>query len=423
MAIYVASDLHLDEDDGSHLFRDDRQGERLAALCRRATEERAELVLLGDTFDLTSMTPPPRGLERFARVLRVRLPHRRHRDLRELLQALARSNPHGLDALRAHAERAPLTIVPGNHDWRLGDRRAPEALAAAGLSRARVEACAVRQVAGRTVAMQHGHLFDPSNARPGGEGEVITQVMHQAIIPYLHQKPSRRHVKMSPGRLAALRPEEFAIPVLERWLEPGDFDRLFRATIRLLADNRVVPRPIAWARRFVSPERARRRILEADGLWQRAGATALAVLAGERRLPLGAPQPDVLVLGHTHVLDWAVLGARRRRPDRLYVNLGTWTERAYDASSPPDTSLPVLRIDDEGGSLRVSLSDLSRGEEGELQRFEVSAERKGAATGTRPRHERTPPPGARPRGPGSPVARRAPPAAQGAGAPVSPDRP
>src|SRR5512138_2609632 len=117
MTIYVASDLHLDEDDGSRLFHDERQGERLAALCARATEERAELVLLGDTFDLTSMTPPARGLERFARALRLRLPSRRRREPPELLQAIARSNPRGFDALRAHAERAPLVIVPGNHDW------------------------------------------------------------------------------------------------------------------------------------------------------------------------------------------------------------------------------------------------------------------------------------------------------------------
>jgi UDP-2,3-diacylglucosamine pyrophosphatase LpxH len=391
MAIYVASDLHLDEDDGSRLFHDGRQGERLAALCRRAMEERAELVLLGDTFDLTSMTQPPRGLERFARVLRVLLPPRRRgRTLPELLQAVARSNPRGFDALRALAERAPLTVVPGNHDWQLGERRAPEALAAVGLSRARIEASPVRRVAGRTVVMQHGHLFDASNARPGGEGEVITQVIHQALVPYLQQKPTRRHVRMSPSRLAALRPEEFAIPVLERWLEPDDFDRLFRATLKLLADNGVVPRPIAWARRLVSPERARRRILEADGLWQRAGATALAVLAGDRRLPLGAPQPDVLLLGHTHVLDWAVLEARRKRPDRLYVNLGTWTERAYDVSSPPDTSLPVVRLEDEGGALNVSLSDLAHREDGELQRFDVRAD------APRPRARGRAPPAPRP---------------------------
>jgi predicted phosphodiesterase len=283
---------------------------------------------------------------------------------------VARSNPRALEALRAHLARAPLTLVPGNHDWQLGSDAAPAALDTIGLHRAHLEGSPVRTVAGRTLVMQHGHLLDPSNARPGGEGEVITQVMHRAIIPFLQERPPRRHVRLSPDRLAALRPEEFAIPVLERWLEPDDFDRLFRATLRLLADNGVVPRPLAWVRRFVSPERARRRILEADNLWQRAGATALAVLAGERPLPRRGPQPDVLLLGHTHVLDWAVLEGRRRRPDRLYVNLGTWTERAYDASSPADASLPVVRASDEDGALRVTLADLSRPEDGELQRFD-----------------------------------------------------
>jgi UDP-2,3-diacylglucosamine pyrophosphatase LpxH len=377
MALYVVSDLHLDEDDGSRLFHDDRQqGERLAALCARATEEGAELVLLGDTFDLTSMIPPPRGLARFARAVRVRIPDGGRRSLPDLLQGVARSNPRAFEALRRHVARAPLTLVPGNHDWQLGSDAAQAALDGVGLHRARLEPSPVRSLAGRTVVMQHGHLFDPSNATPGGEGELVTQVMHRAVIPFLQEKPARRHVRMSPDRLAALRPEEFAIPVLERWLEPDDFDRLFRATIRLLADNRVLPRPLAWVRRFVSPERARRRILEADNLWQRSGATALAVLAGERRLPLGAPPPDVLLLGHTHVLDWAVLEGRRRRPDRLYVNLGTWTERAYDVSSPPDESLPVVHVSDEGGALRVTLSDLSHPEDGELQRFEPPRERR-----------------------------------------------
>lgn len=379
MAIYVVSDLHLDEEDGSRLFRDDRQGARLAALCDRATREGAELVLLGDTFDFTSMTPPARGMERFARTVRLRLPRARRRDAFELLRAVARSNPRAMEALRAHADRASLVIVPGNHDWQLGTAAAPEALAAVGLSRARLASSVVRAIAGRTVVMQHGHLLDPSNARPGGEGEVVTAVIHQAIVPYLRQRPSRPHVRASPDRLAALRPEEYAIPVLERWLLPDDFDRLFRATIRLLADNGVVPRPIAWVRRFVSPERARRRILQADALWQHTGAVALAALAGETRLPHRAPRPDVLLLGHTHVLDWAVLAPRRRRPERLYVNLGTWTERAHDASSPPDESLPVARIEDAGGALRLSLSDLAHAEEGELQRFEVPA------AGTAPR--------------------------------------
>ena len=51
------------------------------------------------------------------------------------------------------------------------------------------------------------------------------------------------------------------------------------------------------------------------------------------------------------------------------VNLGTWTERCFDASSPPDLSLPILRLDDEEGRLRASLVDLAD-ESRELQRFE-----------------------------------------------------
>ena len=33
VAVYVISDLHLDENDDARLFRDDRQGRALASLC------------------------------------------------------------------------------------------------------------------------------------------------------------------------------------------------------------------------------------------------------------------------------------------------------------------------------------------------------------------------------------------------------
>jgi hypothetical protein len=258
-----------------------------------------------------------------------------------------------------------------------------------------VETTAVRRLAGRTIVLQHGHAWDPSNRQPGSDGEVLTQVLHQGVVPYLQVRGSRRQVRMSPDRLVALRPEEFAIPVLERWLPPDDFRRLFRGVIRLLADNGAVPRPVAWVRGALSPERIRRRILEADGLWQSAGRTALGVLAGEERLPGGAPTPDVLVLGHTHVLDWAVLEGTRRRPDRLYVNLGTWTARAYDASSPPDASMPVLRLAEVDGGLEVTLLDLSAPGMGALQRFVLPAV--GAPGAVRSRPARAPA-AARPRG-------------------------
>jgi UDP-2,3-diacylglucosamine pyrophosphatase LpxH len=370
--IYVVSDLHLDEDDGSRLFQDDVQGKLLADLCRRVADERAELVLLGDTFDLTSMTPPARGLARFAKAMDVSLRTDPPRDLPALLSAVRRSNPRGMEALALAAERGSVTVVPGNHDHHLAARRAAEALPVAGLSRARIEISPVRQVAGRTVVLQHGHAYDPGNARPGSEGEILTQVMHQAVIPYLLAHGAKPHVRMNPNRVVALRPEESVIPVLQRWLEPRAFRRLFLALVRLLADNGAIARPLAWIRRALTAESMRHRIREEEALWQRAGRTAIAALDGKRRLAHGAPRPDVLVFGHTHVLDWAVVEAKRRRAERLYVNLGTWTERCYDASSPPDGSLPTLRIAEEGGAIAVTLWDSRTGKE--LQRFDARSQ-------------------------------------------------
>jgi UDP-2,3-diacylglucosamine pyrophosphatase LpxH len=172
---------------------------------------------------------------------------------------------------------------------------------------------------------------------------------------------------MDAARIVALRPEEAVISVLERWLDPKTFRRFFRAFLRLLAVNRKLPAPAAWLAGFVSVDRIRTAAERQDRLWERTGYTAIDALQEKRRLPHAAPRPDVVVFGHTHVLDWAV----QQRPDGdgLYVNLGTWTERCFDPSSPPDRSLPVLVLEDTGGRLRASLSDLAQ-DCAELQRFE-----------------------------------------------------
>jgi hypothetical protein len=54
------------------------------------------------------------------------------------------------------------------------------------------------------------------------------------------------------------------------------------------------------------------------------------------------------------------------------VNLGTWTERASDASGPADVSLPLLEIGMQAGRLTAVLSDTS-GDQHELERFEAPA--------------------------------------------------
>ena len=367
MTLHVASDLHLDEQGEARLFDDGRQGKRLAALCE-ALGDGDELILLGDVFDFTAMTPPPEGLARFFDKLEVPYAPRPSRDLAQLCAAARESNPVALAALAALSRRVPVTLVPGNHDRHLGEPGAAAALESIGL-RARLEACAVRSLGGRTVVLLHGHEFDKSNKDAHGGGEVMTNALHHAVIPFLRHHGARRNVRMDPDRVVALRPEESVITVLQRWLDEKTFQKFFRAFLRLLAENGFLPRAASWLATVVSANGVRRRAANGDDLWERSGALAVELLRGERKLPHGAPRPDALVLGHTHVLDWAVDDARGP-DDSLYVNLGTWTERCSDASSPPDTTLPVLELGERDGRLTAALRDAGAAP-GELQRFEA----------------------------------------------------
>lgn len=367
MTLYVASDLHLDEDGNAKLFDDERQGKRLAALCGQLRDG-DELILLGDIFDFTAMTPPPKGLARFFETLEVPYVPRPDRELKALCAAVLQSNPVALRALGELSQRVPVTLVPGNHDRHLGDPGAREALESIGL-RASLSACCARTIGGRQVVLLHGHEFDKSNKDAHGAGEVLTNALHNAVIPFLLHQGARRNVKMNPDRVVALRPEESVLTVLQRWLPEKTFRKFFHAFLRLLAENGLLPRAASWLAMLVSADGVRRRVAHGDNLWESSGALAVEVLRGKRELPHGAPRPDALVLGHTHVVDWAVDDARGP-DDALYVNLGTWTERAFDASSPADMTLPVLELCERDGRLTVLLRDVQDGG-GDLQRFEA----------------------------------------------------
>ncbi len=365
MPTYVLSDLHLDEAAPGRLFEDERQGKALAALCARIAEEaNAELVLLGDTLDLTSMLPPRHGLPAFAKRVGVPLDAPSPRTAAELCSAAARANPIATEALAKLAERAPVFIVPGNHDRHLAEPGGAQALAAAGLGKLRLEPYLVRELAGRTVVLQHGHHFDAGNRHPGGTGEAMTACLHHAVLPYLQAHGARTHIKMDLDRLVALRPEEAVISLLQRWLGDRDFERFFHAFLDLLAENGYLPHALAFLARFVPVDQVRAQVRKADRLWEDACGSARACLRGDKPLPLGAPRPDLLILGHTHMLDWVLEGA-----DRLYVNLGTWTERAYDATGPLDTTLPLLELRLADGVPRAVLRDLTHPDL-ELQRYQ-----------------------------------------------------
>jgi len=368
VALYVISDLHLGESELVSMFRDDEQGQRLVDLCARvANDGESELVLLGDIFDVTAACPPRKGLTQFGVTLDVPIEDKPPRPLPAILRSIRENNPRAVDALEALSERARVTLVPGNHDRHLADAAGREALDAAGLAKVRIEPMAVRRVLDKVVVLQHGHLWDPSNATPGGGGETMTAVLHHAVVPFLRHLAPRSNVHLEPARLVALRPEERVVPVLERWLKPGVFSRFIDALLEILVENGALARPLAWV---TTPALLRWRLKDDDDLWERAGASALAVLQGGKSLPGKPPPPDVLVLGHTHVMDWAV---QEGRPgvQRLYVNLGTWSARATDAAGPMDATLPLLRLEADARSLRAELSEYSTRVR-TLQRFEVN---------------------------------------------------
>src|SRR5437660_3829376 len=128
VALFVLSDLHLDEEGQARLFRDDRQGAKLASLCERVVRDDAEVVLLGDVFDLTAMNPPARGLDRFFAELGVAAEPKPARGVRRLLEAVRDSNPRAIGALSGLSRRVPVTLFPGKHAHHLGGSAAKAAL-------------------------------------------------------------------------------------------------------------------------------------------------------------------------------------------------------------------------------------------------------------------------------------------------------
>jgi UDP-2,3-diacylglucosamine pyrophosphatase LpxH len=377
MPVFVCSDLHLGEPLGARMFHDNAQGLRFAELCELVARTGGELVLLGDIFDLTAAMPPRRGLDAFARSVGAPgIVARDPRPIAEVMAQIREANPRALEALESLAAEAPVTLVPGNHDRHLGEPGGREALDAAGLSGVRIEATAVRRIGEHVAVLQHGHAWDPSNATPTGGGEVMTGVLYHAVIPYLRSLVARANVSIEPDRVALLRPEERVVPVLERWLPQGRFEIFLDAFLELLVENGYLSRALAW---LATPLRIRERLKTDDDLWERSGRSALAALEGKVALAGNPPPADVLVLGHTHVIDWAVQEGRPR-PDartgkplpvqRLYVNLGSWTARASDAAGPLDAILPVLELEEAPRALHARLRDLA-GRSRTLQTFEV----------------------------------------------------
>jgi UDP-2,3-diacylglucosamine pyrophosphatase LpxH len=273
-----------------------------------------------------------------------------------MCRAAGRHHAGTIEALASLSARVPVTLVPGNHDHPFGGDEGRAALDASGLERVAIARAVVREVADRNVVLEHGHELDADNAKPGGHGETLTRVLHHAIVPMLEHIPLRPNVNADPERLVALRPEERMVPILERWLDEETFERFTEALLGLLVDAGALSRIESW---FATPKKLRQRLDDADDLWQEIGKQARGVLEGKEATANGAEDADLLVYGHTHVPDWLVDDVDRRQ--RLYVNLGSWTQRATDATGPFDETMPVLRISAPATGLRVDLEDAGTG--------------------------------------------------------------
>jgi len=141
---YFISDLHIggDEQLQNVPFEDE-----LLAFLRdlEAGPENAELVVNGDFFGLWEFT----DLEGMAK-----------------FDALVERYPDLFEQLRATGERIPITVMPGNHDYELAAY--PEYVARLADYNVTLEQEVVltREVAGRTIWIEHGQQRDPNNRSP-----------------------------------------------------------------------------------------------------------------------------------------------------------------------------------------------------------------------------------------------------------------
>lgn len=355
MATYFVSDLHLFDVANAHVF-----GDGVEAVLERwlgELEHTARLVLVGDILDLTAMEIP-RGLAAFFAALGVPdQPVPQRRSLEEKVARLRAAHPRFFAALGRFSETHETTFVLGNHDAQLAEEAHPERLT--GLDAVRFAPSWSGVERDRTITAIHGHGWDEANRTDDGwrnRGAGFTSAMMHGALPYLRRvlAPQGRDV----DRLAVLRPEERVIPVLRRWLTPGAYERFFDAYFELLAANGVVP---GFATYFLTPDYVRARLREDESLWERVAEHGLEVLEGVETLPGRPPPPDVLVAGHTHVLDWAEHTGRRAR--RIYCNLGTWTRQFLSAFDRGATLLPLLRVgDDDACEVAATLTDLASGD-------------------------------------------------------------
>jgi UDP-2,3-diacylglucosamine pyrophosphatase LpxH len=348
-------------------------------LARTVLKTDGQLVLAGDIFDFTGLTPCRFGQAEFfsEAVPQVSLSATalkgfcQLRSTEELLMDIKNVFSDFFAALASLAAAKKLIYIPGNHDC---DFLTPAS--ASILSHVlKVPATSIhwtRQfTVGSHLVIAHGNEFDRPNQTTRGcmnQGFIFTSALYNSVLPALKMLDIDPQVVAA---IPAVRPEEATVTGLQYHLGTKACQRLLLAFVRLLQRNGFFSGPSAvpawflthdapWISQFlrngVTTKRVRGLLPREEFLIEsgRAGAKAL-------REALQAKDPQfktaMVVLGHTHELDL----------QEHYVNLGTWIDHITGLHpveiSVSEPSLPVLVVSGPGAAELYNIRDLLEGDD------------------------------------------------------------
>ena len=362
MAVFVVSDMHLMDRQEAFLFNFEKE-RAFVRLCDFIQDE-DELILAGDIFDLTGMTPCRVGqLEFFNESVPLHLHDKKTieacskiRTTEELLLAIKRTFPDFFNCLNKLALKKQLSYIPGNHDCdflqKSGQRIFEKVL---GITDGFIQ-WKRTVIIGNELAVIHGNEFDPANQTDRGcqnPGFVFTSALYHAVLPALRMHGVHPILL---DALPAVRPEEESVIGIQHYLNSEDCKKILLGLARLIQKNgfflgkNAIPTwflshsfPIIskLVRQMITPERVRSVLPKEDQIKSKARKGCESMLD-----QLIKKNPNlkkaIIIAGHTHQLD---------ATDR-YVNLGTWNDHISGLSpaqiQKADTRLPVFVMKEPG---------------------------------------------------------------------------
>lgn len=361
MATFIASDLHLMDHPESFLFNFEKE-QAFVRLCDFIGSN-DQLILAGDIFDLTGMTPCQKGqLDFFQEVIPPSMWNQelierssKLRTTEELLNSIKNIFPDFFSCLKKLALNRQLLFIPGNHDCAFLQENGKKSFAKILDVPSNSIQWKISVLIGNELAVLHGNQFDPANKTDQGcqnPGFTFTSALYHGILPALKMLGVPA-VFLS--ALPAVRPEEESVVGIQHYLSAEVSQKLLIGFARLLQKNgfffgrTVIP---AWFLNHsfpflsdlilqkITPERVRSILPKEADMKFKARKDAEKMLA-----ELIQQKPEfknaVIVAGHTHQLDFT---------DK-YVNLGTWVDH-IDGLSPThiqmaERNLPVFVLKDD----------------------------------------------------------------------------